>query len=177
MFGHVRIIIAMVIGLGITRLLSGVAGLIQHPGYRRASTLHILWVLAVFLEFVLLWWWDVPSLRGVGLTFRVYVSQILYAILLYMAATLLFPDKVGEYDDLEEFFIDKRYWFFLFLSLTWFVEFIKLKDPYVRLNLEFAAQAGISVAIFVAAILFKNRIVQISLACLYISRLIYSAFY
>ena len=39
-FTHVRIVMGMVIGLGITRMLAGIAGFIQHPG-RYLSLIHI----------------------------------------------------------------------------------------------------------------------------------------
>jgi hypothetical protein len=31
LFPHIRIVMGMVIGLGVTRMLMGVAGLVQHP--------------------------------------------------------------------------------------------------------------------------------------------------
>jgi hypothetical protein len=41
-FVHVRIVMGTVIGLGITRLLLGVAGLVQHAKRARLSAIHLL---------------------------------------------------------------------------------------------------------------------------------------
>jgi hypothetical protein len=43
LFPHVRIVLGMVIGLGITRLLLGAAALIQHPRRAKLSAIHLLW--------------------------------------------------------------------------------------------------------------------------------------
>ena len=40
-YPHIRIIMGMVIGLGITRLLSGIARIVQHPGQQRLSVVHL----------------------------------------------------------------------------------------------------------------------------------------
>lgn len=38
------IVMGMVIGLGVTRLLSGVARIVQHPGQHRLYPVHLAWV-------------------------------------------------------------------------------------------------------------------------------------
>ena len=43
-FPHIRIVMGMVIGLGVTRLLSGVARIVQHPGQYRLYPVHLAWV-------------------------------------------------------------------------------------------------------------------------------------
>ena len=57
LFPHVRIVMGTVIGLGITRLLMTVAGIIQHPHRGKISALHMLWIGSMLLELVLFWWW------------------------------------------------------------------------------------------------------------------------
>ena len=50
-FGHVRVVIGMVVSLGVARLLTGVAGLVQHPGKVKAYPVHLAWAgfLLLFL--------------------------------------------------------------------------------------------------------------------------------
>ena len=43
LFPHVRIVMGMVVGLGITRILMGLAGIIQHRTRPRLSLIHLLW--------------------------------------------------------------------------------------------------------------------------------------
>ncbi len=53
-FIHVRIVMGTVIGLGLTRLLMGTAGLIQHPTRAKLSLIHLLWVFSISIELILL---------------------------------------------------------------------------------------------------------------------------
>ncbi len=55
-FGHVRIVIGMVKGLSLTRLLSGLARFVQHPGRLRIYPAHIIWTVFILL-FVTHFWW------------------------------------------------------------------------------------------------------------------------
>ncbi len=174
MFTHVRIVMGMVIGLAITRLLSGAAGFIQHPQRQRVSLLHALWALAALLELILFWWWDVRLIQGTPLTFRVYVVQIGYAIMLYMMVALLFPDSIAEYKGYEDFFIQRRRWFFAFLASTWVFDLLKNGDPLSRLNPGFLTQAGISLALCAAGMIFRSRAILIGIALIYIARQIHS---
>ncbi len=43
-FPHIRIVMGMVIGLGVTRLLSGLARIVQHPGQYKLYPVHLAWV-------------------------------------------------------------------------------------------------------------------------------------
>jgi hypothetical protein len=57
-FPHIRIVMGMVIGLGVTRLLSGVARIVQHPGQYRLYPVHLAWVASMLLLLVHFWWWE-----------------------------------------------------------------------------------------------------------------------
>jgi hypothetical protein len=74
-FPHVRIVMGMVIGLGITRLLMGLAVLIQHPQHRpKLSAVHLLWVGSILLEMILFWWWEFELYRLEDWSFGVFFS-------------------------------------------------------------------------------------------------------
>lgn len=173
-YTHVRIVLAMVIGLGITRILTGVASFIQHPRLHRASLLHMLWVASILFELVLFWWWDVRLARENEWTFRVFLFQISYTIVLFLVAALLFPDNVAEYGGYQEFFIQRRRWFFSLLAATWALDLIKNPDIWIHLTTSFLIQASFSIALCIVAILFKQRNVQLAVVGLYIARQIYS---
>ncbi len=173
-FTHVRIVLAMVIGLGITRILTGVASFIQHPKRHHASLLHMLWVASMLLELVLFWWWDVRIARDNDWTFRAFLFQISYAILLFLLSALLFPDNVSEYGGYEDFFIQRRRWFFTLLASTWTLDLIRNVEDWNRMTPGFLIHASTSLALCVVALTFKHRKIQIAVALLYIARQIYS---
>ena len=58
-FQHVRVVMGIVLGLGITRLLTGLARFVQHPGHARAYPVHIGWALTLLLTLVHFWWWEI----------------------------------------------------------------------------------------------------------------------
>ncbi|MBN9549566.1 MAG: hypothetical protein J0H31_12000, partial [Alphaproteobacteria bacterium] len=94
-FPHIRIIMGMVIGLGVTRLLSGTARIVQHPRQYRLYTVHIAWVASVLLMLVHFWWWEFGLYAIENWTFGKYLFIIVYAITLFLLCALLFPDSIG----------------------------------------------------------------------------------
>src|SRR3954467_1167590 len=56
MFNYVMVLASVIIGLGITHLLQGVGGIVQHPGREKTYWVHLLWVAATFLR-AMFWWW------------------------------------------------------------------------------------------------------------------------
>jgi hypothetical protein len=116
LFTHVRIIMGLVVGLGITRLLVGIASFVQHPGRDRVSLLHGLWVGSILLELVLFWWWEFALSRFTAWSFGVFLFLIAYSVVLFLLAALLFPDNIAEYAGYEDYFIKRRRWFFGLLA-------------------------------------------------------------
>ena len=55
---HVRVLIALILGLSVTRLVSGIAALVQHPGRYRIWPVHLCWVAWALLNVVTFWWWE-----------------------------------------------------------------------------------------------------------------------
>ena len=88
-FPHIRIVIGMVVGLGITRLLTGIARLIQHPKRHRLSVIHLLWVFSLLAELALFWWWEFALSRLPSLTFATFLFLIVYALVLFLLCALL----------------------------------------------------------------------------------------
>ena len=93
LFPHVRIVMGTVIGLGITRLLMGVAGLVQHPDRAKISPIHLLWTLSILVELILFWWWEFALYEVTDWSFGIFAFLIFYAITLFLLAALLFPER------------------------------------------------------------------------------------
>jgi len=117
LFPHIRIVMGMVIGLGIARLLTWIAAVVQHPGRAKLYPTHLLWVGSILLELIHFWWWEFALFTVSEWTFGVYFFLILYCITLFLLAALLVPDNIDDYDGYEDFFLSRRKWFFgLFAS-------------------------------------------------------------
>jgi hypothetical protein len=76
LFPHVRIVMGTVIGLGITRLLMGVAGLVQHPDRAKISLLHLLWSFSILVELILFWRWEFALYEVTDWSFGIFAFLI-----------------------------------------------------------------------------------------------------
>jgi hypothetical protein len=112
MFNYVMVLASVIIGLGITHLLTGVAAIVQHPGREKVYWVHLLWVAAVFLRAIFWWWFEFRLSQTPQWTFTLYVFVLLYAFLIYLWCALLFPRDLGGYDGFKDYFYSRRAWFF-----------------------------------------------------------------
>ncbi len=177
LFSHVRIVMGMVVGLGITRTLTGLAGFIQHPGRQRLSLLHLLWVGSILLELVLFWWCEFGLSRMPALSFEIFLFLIGYAVVLYLLAALLFPDNISEYAGYEDFFIKRRRWFFGLLAIAFVLDIvdtvIKGAEHWNRLSGDYLVQVPLGLAFCLAGSLWADRRLQIGIAAGHVAYQIY----
>ncbi len=178
LFGHVRIVMGMVIGLGVTRLLLGVSGLVQHARRARLSLIHLLWALSILIELVLFWWWEFDLRDLQSWSFGTFAFLIGYSITLFLLAALLFPDKMDDYDGYGDFFFRRRKWFFGLLALTFVfdvVETLIKGAPYFdTIGIEYLIQVPIGLAICALAIRSSNPRFHLGLVLVHLA---YQAFW
>jgi hypothetical protein len=106
------VLASVIIGLGITHLLQGVAGIAQHPGREKVYWVHLVWVAVVFLR-VIFWWWFEFRLSGIASwSFALYFFVLSYAFVIYLTCALLFPKDLADYDGFKDYFYSRKNWFF-----------------------------------------------------------------
>jgi hypothetical protein len=115
---HVRVLISIILGLGVTRLVAGVAGLIQHPTRYRVSLIHLGWVAWALMNVITFWWWEFRLSQIGHWSFALYFFIFVYASMYYFLSVLLFPDDMEEYKGYQDYFLSRRAWFFSFVALT-----------------------------------------------------------
>ncbi|KKB12823.1 membrane protein [Devosia geojensis] len=151
LFPHIRIVMGMVIGLGITRILMGIAGLVQHPNRAKVSLIHILWAVSILIELVFYWWWQFALFAVHEWNFALFLFVVGYAVVLFLMAALLFPDSLAEYKGYEDFFLKRRKWFFALFGLTFVFDLIdsmvKGEAHFARFGYEYYVQTPICVAL------------------------------
>jgi hypothetical protein len=159
-FPHIRIVMGMVIGLGVTRLLSGVARIIQHPRQYPLYPIHLAWVAMLLLMLVHFWWWEIDLYVVTDWTFGKYVFVVFYSITLFLMCALLFPDSMLDYRGYEEFFYARRAWFFGLLALTYLLDIVdtllKGRDYFARFDNEYWMRTPVMVALCIAAIAVRD---------------------
>ena len=115
---HVRVLIGIILGLSVTRLVSGIAALVAHPGRYRIWPVHLGWVTWALVNVVTFWWWEFRLSLIPHWTFGLYFFVCVYASMYYFLSVLLFPQDLDEYKDYQDYFLSRRRWFFGFAALT-----------------------------------------------------------
>jgi len=165
LFPHIRVVMGMVIGLGMTRLLMTVAGMIQHPKRANLSSIHLLWMGSMLVELVLFWWWEFSLFQLAHWTFGITLFLILYAVTLFLLAALLAPDNIDEYESYEDFFLQRRHWFFGIFAVTFLFDaidtLIKGNQYWERYGIDYAIQIPFGLILCAVAIRWADRRVQL----------------
>ena len=112
-FGYVSVIISVVIGLGLSHLLTGIAELVKERRRVKFYWVHLVWVGLTFVGHIFLWWtmWNLRLVRDWN--FFSFLLLLLAPVLLYVAAAFLIPRV--EPDDpinLREYFYENHAAFF-----------------------------------------------------------------
>lgn len=120
---HVRVLLGMIVGLGLTHLLRHVARIIETPSRHRIYWVHLVWVLSMFVYLLHFWWWQY-RLASVGTwTFNLYLFVALYALLLYLLCALILPENLDQGVSYREYFYARRHWFFAVLALAYVADY------------------------------------------------------
>ena len=158
-------------GLGLTHLLAGLSKTIHQRDTLRTYWVQLLWVFNIALYIVAVWWgmfsWSGQSTWG----FLQFLFILLYAVLLFFLASLLFPWDITPGLDLEEHFWRTRPWFFSILVLTRVVDvpetFLKGQGGLRDLPAAYAVFASIHLVLSIIAAATSNRRFHVAYAILW----------
>jgi hypothetical protein len=111
-FEYLAVLISIIVGLGITHLLGGVARFIHHPGRFKFYWAHFLWTVTTFMTLILFWWIQLWMNSVEEWNSYLYAFLVLYSVLLYLQCVIITPPDSPEGLDLRQYFFSKRKWFF-----------------------------------------------------------------
>ena len=112
-FNYVSVIFSVVIGLGLSHLLTGIVELVKARRRVRFYWVHLVWVALTFVGHIFLWWtmWNLRLLRDWN--FFSFLLILLAPVLLYAAASFLLPKvEPDSAIDLREYFYENHRPFF-----------------------------------------------------------------
>jgi hypothetical protein len=122
MFEYVMVLASIIVGLGITQLLQGVAQIVEHPERDKLYWVHLVWAAYIFVS-ALVWWWFEFRFRAVSTwTMQLYLFVTGYAVLIYLLCAWLFPRDLEHYDGYKDYFYKRRGWFFGLLIIYYTVD-------------------------------------------------------
>jgi hypothetical protein len=125
-FSYLSVLLSIVLGLGLSQLLTAIGRLIRHRDRVRVHWLPLLWSGLLFLLYVQVWW----AMYGLRLrhdwTFLAFGVVLLQTALLYVMAAVVLPEQVeGPETDLGVHFDRHHRWFFAVFLATLTVSVVK----------------------------------------------------
>ncbi len=160
-FEYVAVLTSIIIGLGITHLLRGVAGLIQHPEQQRVYWVHLVWVAYLFFTLIFWWWWEFRLGTIETWTFHLYLFVVVYAFNLFLACALIFPASLSGYRDYKDYFYSRRRWLFGLIAFSYLLDvfdtLLKGVDYFHSLGLEYPVSTLVQLSLFVVAMVVRNE--------------------
>jgi len=104
-FDYVTVLISIILGLGITQLVSGFADLIVHSKKIEVYLPHVLFSVLVFFLHIQEWW-TLYDLRMHVWRLPLFLLVLLYPINLFILAKILFPASFDFNTSLRAFYFD-----------------------------------------------------------------------
>lgn len=165
-FSYLSVLLSIILGLGLTQLLTAAGRLIRHRDRVRADWLPLLWATVLLVVYIQSWWamFGLRSLRD--WTFIAFLIVLAQTITLYMMAAVILPEQVEETGvDLGAHYARHHRWFFGFFLATLCISLVKDRVLAGHLpgpeNLVFH---GLLAALCVAAIVARGRRAQVALS-------------
>ncbi|MBC8086819.1 MAG: hypothetical protein H7Z40_06105 [Phycisphaerae bacterium] len=118
-FSYLAVLLSIILGLGLTQLLTATGRLIRHRDRVRFQWLPLLWAAILLLIYVQVWW-SMYGLRSHSeWTFPAFCIILAQTATLYLMAAVVLPEQVEEAGiDLQAHFDRQRRWFFGFFLAT-----------------------------------------------------------
>jgi hypothetical protein len=112
-FEYLSVLISIILGLGLTHLLSAVRELIQKRARVRFYWLALIWAALIFMTQVQ-WWWGIYELRvQPAWNFFSFFFLLLAPVSMYLTAGMVLPDLEGDEEcDLKSYYYRNHGWIF-----------------------------------------------------------------
>jgi hypothetical protein len=124
-FNYLAVLISIVLGLGITQLLSGFGRWLEHRASVRVYAPSIVWAGLLLIIHVQTWWSMFGLRENETWTFVEFSIVLLQPILLFLLATLVLPGNASPEQNLRANYFAQRTWFFGLLAALLVTSVIK----------------------------------------------------
>jgi hypothetical protein len=137
-FEYVSVLISIILGLGISQLVTGVADIVHQWDRVKLYWPHMLWIFFIFFLHIQDWWtlYDLRNLTSWKL--HTFLFTILYPINLFILARILFPfGSVDQGTDFKQFYFQNARRIFVWSIVSVALSII---DNVLLSNLSFSEQ-------------------------------------
>lgn len=160
-FEYLGVILSVIMGLGLTHILAGVSKTVHHRKTVKTYWVHTIWAFNTLIYIIIIWWGMFWWSNQQDWLFFQFLLLILYAIVLFLLASLLYPWDLPNDFDFEKHFFDTRPWFFSVLALAWVIDIpettLKAEDHLRDLPQGYIALAVTFIVISVVGALWSNK--------------------
>ncbi len=117
-FEYVTVLISIILGMGITQIVTGVADIVHQWHRVKIYWPHVLWIILVFFLHIDEWWSTYELRQFDSLRLPTFLFVLLYPINLFILARILFPLVQPDSEfDLKIFYYASYRKFFLWASI------------------------------------------------------------
>jgi len=119
-FNYVAVLVSIIVGLGLTRVLSQLSETIQVQDRTRTYWVHTLWMIGLFINLMLSWWVFYRWKAAPQWNFFLFIWVTIAPTLLYLASGVLCPgelESTGAKDWREYYYANRRGFFFSFVAI------------------------------------------------------------
>jgi len=125
-FSYLAVLLSIVLGLGLTQLLTAGGRIIRQRASIRVHWLPILWAAILFVIYLQVWWAMYGMRFRKEWTFLSFAVALSQTALLYLMAAVVLPEQIDdEGSDLAIYFDRHHRWFFGLFLLTLMVSVTK----------------------------------------------------
>lgn len=129
-FEYLSVLVSIIIGLGLSHLLSSAARLIQLRHHARLYAPTLCWMALLFLAHIQIWWAAFERRGDADWNFFSFLLYLLIPITVFVLSYLIVPDlDVEGQVDLKASYYANRVWIFGLFGL---LPLISLLEEYVR---------------------------------------------
>ena len=158
-FSYLSVLLSIIIGLGITQVLTAVGGVIRHRDRVTIDWLPLLWAAVMLVVFVQVWWSSFGLRQFRDWTFVGFLLVLAQTCTLYLMSAVILPEQIDETrTDLAAHYQRQHRWFFSLLLATLVVSV--LKDKIINGHWPNALNFGFHIflsAVALSAIFIRQR--------------------
>jgi hypothetical protein len=180
-FEYLSVLVSIIVGLGLSNLLTGTARLIQLRRRVRGYLPTYLWIAILLLVQIQIWWSAYGDRNNTDWNFFAFFSFLLLPIFAVLASYILVPDLEGETHelDLRVSFMENRVWFHGLLATIALLSLGRdlLEDGYAALDPDaafrvlFLVQAAMAARARSDRYQLVNALVVLTMFCAYVATL------
>jgi len=125
-FSYLSVLLSIIIGLGMTQVLTALGRVIRHRDRVAMDWLPLLWAAVMLVVFVQVWWSSFGLRQFRDWTFVGFLLVLTQTCTLYLMSAVILPEQIDETrTDLAAHYQRQHRWFFSFLLATLVVSVLK----------------------------------------------------